>query len=157
MLSVVESVRRGSILSEIKEDAMKRAATCAIVIVAVMVTVGCGSTKVYNTDKTVIFKGSMYNISNVTHYSSKIEAKTSEGDTVDLAGYDKTRFEAFVAKEGTVMVQSLILMDDQTIVYQSATPAKYSQFDKMRKGLGSAMDQIAKFMKDKKKTQLDLE
>jgi hypothetical protein len=135
---------------------MKKAATCAIVIVALIVTVGCGSTKVYNTDKTVIFKGSMYNVSNVTHYSSKIEAKTTAGDTVDLAGYDKTRFEAFVAKEGTVMVQSLIVMDDQTIAYQSATPKKYSEFDKMRKSLASAMDQIANFMKNKKSTQLNL-
>jgi hypothetical protein len=135
---------------------MQKAATCAIVIVALIVTVGCGSTKVYNTDKTVIFKGSMYNVSNVTHYSSKIEAKTTAGDTVDLAGYDKTRFEAFVAKEGTVMVQSLIVMDDQTIAYQSATPKKYSEFDKMRKSLASAMDQIANFMKNKKSTQLNL-
>ncbi len=125
-------------------------------IVALIVTVGCGSTKVYNTDKTVIFKGSMYNISNVMHFSSKIEAKTSAGDTVDLAGYDKSRFESFVAKEGTVMVQSLIIMDDQTIVYQSATPTKYSQFDKMRKSLASAMGQIADFMKKKKTTQLKL-
>jgi len=135
---------------------MKKTATCAIVIVALIVTVGCGSTKVYNTDKTVIYKGSMYNISNVTHFSSKIEATTSAGDTVNLAGYDKTRFESFVAKEGTVMVQSLIVMDDQTIAYQSATPKKYSEFDKMRKSLASAMDQIANFMKKKKTTQLNL-
>jgi regulatory protein YycH of two-component signal transduction system YycFG len=135
---------------------MKRTATCTIVIVALIVTVGCGSTKVYNTDKTVIYKGSMYNISNVTHFSSRIEAKTSAGDTVNLAGYDKSRFEALVAKEGTAMVQSLIIMDDQTIVYQSATLTKYSQFDKMRKSLASAMDQIANFMKKKKTTQLNL-
>jgi regulatory protein YycH of two-component signal transduction system YycFG len=142
--------------SVLKEGVMKRTATCTIVIVALIVTVGCGSTKVYNTDKTVIYKGSMYNISNVTHFSSRIEAKTSAGDTVNLAGYDKSRFEALVAKEGTAMVQSLIIMDDQTIVYQSATLTKYSQFDKMRKSLASAMDQIANFMKKKKTTQLNL-
>ena len=54
------------------------------------------------------------------------------------------------------MVQSLIIMDDQTIVYQSATPKKYSEFDKMRKSLASAMNQIADFMKKKKTTQLNL-
>ena len=54
------------------------------------------------------------------------------------------------------MVQSLIIMDDQTIVYQSATPSKYSQLDKMRNSLASAMDQIANFMKKKKTTQLNL-
>jgi len=135
---------------------MKKAATFAIVIVALMVTVGCGSTKVYNTDKTVIYKSDMYNVSNVTHYSSKLEAKMTEGEAVNLTTYDKTRFEAFVGEQGTIMVQSLIVMDDTTIVYQSATPKKYSDFDKMRKNLGSAMDQIAKFMKDKKKTQLNL-
>ena len=135
---------------------MKNATKGAIVTLAVIVVVGCGSTKVYNTDKTVIFKGSMYNISNVTEYSSKMEAKTSAGDAVDLTRYDKTRFNAFVAEEGTVMVQSLILMDDRTIVYQSATPKKYSEFDRMRKSLDSAMGRIAKFMKDKKKTQLNL-
>jgi regulatory protein YycH of two-component signal transduction system YycFG len=54
------------------------------------------------------------------------------------------------------MVQSLILMDDQTMVYQSATPKKYSEFDKMRKKLEAAMGQIAKFMKKKKATQLQL-
>jgi uncharacterized protein YcfL len=143
-------------ISELKEGVMKKAATSAIVIVAILVTVGCGSTKVYNTDKTVIYQGSMYNISNVTHFSSKIEAKTSAGDTVNLAGYDKTRFEAFLAKEGTVMVQSLIIMDDQTIVFQSATPKKYSEFDKMRKSLASAMNHFAFFMKNKKTTQLNL-
>jgi uncharacterized protein YxeA len=83
---------------------MKRAATCAIVIVALMVTVGCGSTKVYNTDKTVIYKSNMYNVSNVTHYSSKLEAKTTEGEAVNLTNYDKTRFQAFVGEQGTIMV-----------------------------------------------------
>jgi len=135
---------------------MKKEATCVIVIVALMVTVGCGSTKVYNTDKTVIYRSNMYNVSNVTQYSSKLEAKTTEGEAWDLTNFDKTRFESFVGEQGTIMVQSLILMDDKTIVYQSATPKKYSDFDKMRKNLKSAMDQMAKFMKDKKKTQLNL-
>ena len=135
---------------------MKKAATCAIVIVALMVTVGCGSTKVYNTNKTVIYRSNMYNVSNVTQYSSKLEAKTAEGEAVDLTNYDKTRFNAFVGEQGTVIVQSLILLDEKVVVYQSATPKKYSDFDRMRKNLGSAMDQIAKFMKDKKKTQLNL-
>jgi hypothetical protein len=143
-------------ISELKEGVMKKAATCAIVIVALMVTVGCGSTKVYNTDKTVIYRSNMYNVSNVTQYSSKLEAKTTDGEAWDLTNFDKTRFESFVGEQGSVMVQSLILMDDKTIVYQSATPKKYSDFDKMRKNLDSAMNQMAKFMKDKKKTQLNL-
>jgi len=127
-----------------------------VLVLAVIGMAGYGSTKAYSADKTVIYKASMYNISNVTHFTSKVEAKTADGETVDLTNYDKTRFETFVGEQGTVMVQTVILMDDQTMVYQSATPKKYSEFDKMRKNLGSAMDQIAKFMKHKKKTQLKL-
>ncbi len=127
-----------------------------VLVLAVVVMAGYGSTKAYSADKTVVYKASMYNISNVTHFTSRVEAKTTDGETVDLTNYDKTRFGAFVGEQGTVMVQSLILMDDKTIVYQSATPKKYSDFDKMRKNLDSAMNQMAKFMKDKKKTQLNL-
>ena len=129
---------------------------CVVLVLAVIVMAGYGSTKAYSADKTVVYKASMYNISNITHFTSRIEAKTADGETVDLTNYDKTRFEAFVAEQGTVLVQSVILMDDQTLVYQSATPKKYSEFDKMRKKLGSAMSQIAKFMKKKKATQLKL-
>ena len=53
-------------VSGLEGGVMKKVATCAIVIVALMVTVGCGSTKVYNTDKTVIYRSNMYNVSNVT-------------------------------------------------------------------------------------------
>jgi len=127
-----------------------------VLVLAVIVMAGYGSTKAYSADKTVVYRSSMYNISNVTHFTSKVEAKTAEGENVDLTNYDKTRFEAFVGEQGTVMVQTLILMDDETLVYQSATPKKYSEFDKMRKKLASAMDQIAKFMKKKKATQLKL-
>ena len=134
---------------------MKKAWSVVLVL-AVIVMAGYGSTKAYSADKTVVYRSSMYNISNVTHFTSKIEAKTAEGENVDLTNYDKTRFEAFLGEQGTVMVQSLILMDDETLVYQSATPKKYSEFDKMRKKLASAMDQIATFMKKKKATQLKL-
>ena len=128
----------------------------AVLVLAVIVMAGYGSTKAYSADKSVVYRGSIYNISNITHFTSKIEAKTAEGEAWDLTNFDKTRFEAFVGEQGTVMVQSLILMDDQTMVYQSATPKKYSEFDKMRKKLEAAMGQIAKFMKKKKATQLQL-
>ena len=127
-----------------------------VLVLAVILMAGYGSTNAYSADKTVLYRTSMYNISNVTHFTSKIEAKTADGETVDLTNYDKTRFEAFVEEQGTVMVQSVILMDEETLVYQSATPKKYSELDKMRKKLASAMSQIAKFMKKKKATQLQL-
>ena len=127
-----------------------------VLVLAVVVMAGYGSTKAYSADKTVVYKASMYNISNVTHFTSRVEAITTDGETVDLTNYDKTRFGAFLEEQGTVLIQSVILMDDQTMVYQSATPKKYSEFDKMRKNLASAMSQIAKFMKKKKATQLKL-
>jgi len=129
---------------------------CVVLVLAVVVMAGFGSTKAYSADKSVVYKASIYNISNVTHFTSRVEAITTDGETVDLTNYDKTRFVAFLEEQGTVMVQSVILMDDQTMVYQSATPKKYSEFDKMRKNLASAMSQIAKFMKKKKATQLKL-
>jgi len=95
---VVEFRRRELEISELKEDLMKKAWSVVLVL-AVIVMAGYGSTKAYSADKTVVYRSSMYNISNVTHFTSKVEAKTAEGENVDLTNYDKTRFEALPERD----------------------------------------------------------
>ncbi len=46
----------------------------------------CGSTKVYTADKTVVYKESVYNVSNVKVFTAKNEAVLADKSTVDLKG-----------------------------------------------------------------------
>ena len=56
------------------------------IVVAVLTTLllsGCGGTKVYNVDKTIVYKNSMYNVSSVKQIIANASGKLSDGSEVN--------------------------------------------------------------------------
>jgi hypothetical protein len=118
---------------------------------------GCfRSTNVYSTDKTVVYNGSIYNVSNVKSFKAVVTAAVSPTDTRNVLGIDKKGFNAILDEKNPVLVRQVIMLDDQELVYQSANVKSWSEFNKMNKKFKSAGDSLTKFLANKKSTQLKL-
>ena len=116
----------------------------------------CGSTKVYTADKTIVHGGTLYNVSSVKAISTAVRGHTVGGDVINLKGADKKTFSSFVAEDGPLSVETLIMLDDRELLYERRNIKSSSDFQKMTKRLNSAASNINKFMAHKKKTQLKL-
>ncbi len=127
----------------------------ALVLIAASL-VGCGSTKVYTADKTVVYKDSVYNVSNVKVFTVKNEAVLADKSAVSLKGMDKKGFTALLDKEKQVFVRQGFQLDSDELLYQAANVDSWSAYSKMTSRLESAQKNLTKFLGDKKKTQLKL-
>ncbi len=123
---------------------------------AMLSLVGCGSTKVYTADKTIVYGDSIYNVSNVKVFSTKIEGVLSETETVDLKNADKNRINELLDAHDTMLVRLIITLDDQELVYRAKRIKSWSEFNSMNKKFSSANSTVTKFLANKKKTQLKL-
>jgi hypothetical protein len=117
---------------------------------------GCGSTKVYTADKTIVYNGTIYNLGNVQRVTSRMDGKLPSGDTVNMRTLDKKGVEKLLKENDSIVVTSAVELDGQDLVYQRGKVSKYSQYSSMKKKFDRALNDITKFMADKKKTQLKL-
>lgn len=138
-------------------SAAARRAGCALLLVCLALSTACGSTKVYTADKTVIYRDSIYNISNVQRLTAREVAKTPGGQEVDLANMDKNALQDFFKTNSGSMVTMSVEMDDEEMVYLRAKVDDYGEYSRLERRFESAMKDITKFMGDKKKTQLRLQ
>jgi len=127
-----------------------------LVAVGMIALAGCGSTKVYTAEKTLVYKDSIFNLSGVKQVGSRIDGAATDGTTVNLGALDKKGVEAQLKANPGMVVTTLVLMDDKEMVYERKPVKKYSDFSKMKSRLDDAMKDITKFMADGKKTQLKL-
>jgi hypothetical protein len=137
------------------EAAMRKITSLAVFFV-IVVLMACGSTKVYTAEKTMTYHGSLYTLTGVSKISSRVDAETPDGETLDLRGVNKAQFKALKEKHGALRVTAVLVVGEEEIVVQTATVEKFSQLEKMTRNLDSKMEKIGKFMKDGKKTQLNL-
>jgi len=130
----------------------------AVFLLAVLVLslAGCGSTKVYTAQKTVTYKGALYNMGNVQRVAPRIEGQLPNGDVKNMAGMDKKAVEALLEDSSPLMVSMIVEMDSQEMVYERRSISKYSEFSSMKNSFEKAMGRINKFMANKKSTQLKL-
>ena len=133
-----------------------RRLTVFLLVVCVLSLAGCGSTKVYTADKTMTYRGDLYNMSNVQRISPKIEGQLPNGDTVNMKGMDKGDIQDLLDESSPVMVSMIVEMDSQQMVYRRSSVEKYSEFSSMQSSFERAMGKINKFMANKKSTQLKL-
>lgn len=130
---------------------------CALLLTLGMIALaGCGSTKVYTADKTIVYNGSIYNMANVQQIAGRIEGQLPDGSTVNMKTLGKKGVEALLKENQEVVVSTVVGMDERDMVYQRARVKKYSEYSKMVSRFDDAMSDISKFMADKKKTQLKL-
>jgi hypothetical protein len=128
--------------------------TCAL---SAMMLAGCvASAKVYQNDKTVVYNGATYNLSNVKQIKSKISGKLSDTNTVDLLNADKKQIEAYLKEYKTIYVRMAFDFDDQEMLYRASSVTKYSDYSKMKSSFDNAGKQINSLMADKKKLQVKL-
>jgi len=127
-----------------------------VVAIAVLVLAACGSTKVYTAEKTMTYKGSLYTLTGVSKISSRVDGKTSEGETLDLRSVNKAQFKALVEKHGALDVTTVIDIGEEEIDVENSRVEKYSDLEKMTKKMNSNMKKISDFMAHKKDTQLNL-
>jgi hypothetical protein len=127
-----------------------------LLLISMLSLSGCGSTKVYNASKTVVYNGSTYNLSNVQRIGSRVEGTLPSGDKVQLQGIDKKGFNALLDDNKFIQVTAFIELDDKEFVYRNNQVKSYSNYSKILKSQESGMKSINKFMADKKATQLKL-
>ena len=60
--------------------------------------IGCGGTKVYTADKTITYRDSMYNMSNVQKITAREEALLPSGEVVNL----REQLDWFKAEESSI-------------------------------------------------------
>ena len=118
--------------------------------------VACGSTKVITADKSIVYRGDIYSLANVSAVSSKLEATTPGGEVIDVMRYDKRAFNDLLKSHDSVALRSMIVLDDRDVIYEQKTVDRYRDFEKLQKDIRKAMKNVQKFMADPKKTQLAL-
>ena len=132
-----------------------RVLTLAASVLTILLLTACGGTKVYNNDKTVVYRDAVYNISKVKQINSKISGKLADDSSVDLKGADRKQVEAYLA-QGPMYVRMAFGLDDQEMLYRASSVTKWSEYSSMLKSFESAGKQISSLMGNKKKMQLKL-
>ncbi|NNK38544.1 MAG: hypothetical protein HKP03_08685 [Xanthomonadales bacterium] len=117
---------------------------------------GCGSTKVYTSQKSVVYNGNIYNLGNTQRVGSRIDGLQSDGETVNMRGMDRKGVEALLDANDSLMVSAVVEFDQTEMVYQRIRITKYSEYSKLVKRFDRALNDISKFMGNKKSTQLKL-
>ena len=130
----------------------------ATVLLAVLLSLmaACGSTKVYTADKTVIYRDSIYNLSNVQRITSQKLAVTPGGQEVNLANMDTRALKAFFKDNPGSTVSLYMEMDEQQLTYARTKVDSYNDYSRLSSRYDKALKDLTKFMGDKKKTQLKL-
>ena len=125
-------------------------------VMAMLLLVGCGGTKVYNNDKTVVYNGAIYNMSAVKQITSKTSGKLSDDNTVNLKGVTKKQFEAYLKEYDSIYVRMAFDLDGKEMLYRASSVDRWKDFQKMQSSFEKAGKQITSLMSDKKKMQLKL-
>jgi hypothetical protein len=127
-----------------------------LLLAGIVALPGCGSTKVYTNDKTLVYRGDLYNLSNVQRLGSRVEGKLPNGDKVNMKQMDKKEINRLLDEHESFLVTSYVEMDGKEMVFQNSRVDSYSDVSTMNKNIDSAMSKIQKFMANKKSTQLKL-
>jgi hypothetical protein len=128
-----------------------------LMALCLLALVGCiSSTKVYQTDKTISYNGSLYNMSNVQKVDALIRGEMPNGDIKNMKGMDKKAVEALLKEGSPIMVTTVIAMDGEDLIYERRNVSKYSTYSSMKKKFESAGKKVESFMANKKATQLKL-
>ncbi|KAA9134007.1 hypothetical protein F3N42_00185 [Marinihelvus fidelis] len=133
----------------------------AAVLVAVLLAAslhGCGSTKVYSANKTVVYRDNIYNVSDVKLFSHTSEAVFPGDSNVDLDNIEKRAFESLLEDHNDeVFVRQSFTFDDQAVVYQAQNVDSWSDFERMNRRFDDALEDLREFLADEKETQLELD
>jgi hypothetical protein len=127
-----------------------------VIALLVAVVSACGSTSMYNSEKTLVYRGDLYKLGQVATITSKVIVDVPGGEGLDGRRLDKDAIRSLLKEHDEFTLTNLILLDDREIVYERVQIGKYSEYTSHAKRFDDAMKQLTKFMADPKKTQLSL-
>ncbi len=134
-----------------------RTLVLAASVLSMLLLAGCiSSSKVYNNDKNIVYRGTMYNMANVKQIASVITGTLADDKEVKLTNADRKQVEAYLDQNSPMFVKMAFVFDDQELVYRSNSVKKWSDYSKMKKSFEKAGNEISKLMANKKKIQLKL-
>ncbi len=134
-----------------------RTLVLAASVLSMLLLAGCiSSSKVYNNDKNIVYRGTMYNMANVKQIASAITGTLADDKEVKLTNADRKQVEAYLDQHSPMFVKMAFVFDDQELVYRSNSVKKWSDYSKMKKSFEKAGNEISKLMANKKKIQLKL-
>jgi lipopolysaccharide export LptBFGC system permease protein LptF len=136
---------------------LARTLILAVSVLSMLLLAGCiSSSKVYNNDKNVVYRGTMYNLANVKQTRSVITGKLKDDTEVQLTNADRKQVEAYLDENSPMFVKMAFEFDDQELVYRASSISKWSEYSKMKSSFESAGKKISKLMANKKQIQLKL-
>lgn len=136
---------------------LARTLVLAVSVLSMLLLAGCiSSSKVYNNDKNVVYRGTMYNLANVKQTRSVITGKLKDDTEVMLTNADRKQVEAYLDENSPMFVKMSFEFDDQELVYRASSISKWSEYSKMKSSFESAGKKISKLMANKKQIQLKL-
>ena len=134
-----------------------RTLVLAASVLSMLLLAGCiSSSKVYNNDKNVVYRGTMYNRANVKQIRPVITGKLDDDTEVKLTNADRKQVEAYLDDNSPMFVKMAFEFDDQELVYRASSITKWSEYKKMKSSFESAGKKIGKLMANKKQIQLKL-
>ena len=143
----------------IDSKANRRLGRTMILMVSIMTVVflsSCGGTKVYNNDKTIVYRDTIYNVSKVRQINTSISGQLSDDSMINLKGADKKKVESLIKENNSVYVRMAFNLDDQEMLYRAKSVDRWSDYSRMQKDFEKAGKQITSLLGDKKKMQLKL-
>lgn len=130
--------------------------TALLTGVAVITLTGCGGTKVYDTSKTIVYKGTIYQVTDVKQISTTVEAVTSDEQTINLKNREKDDIEGLIEANDPLFVRMAFQLDDQELVYAADTVDSWRDYNRLLGRFEDANDDIADLMAEEKTEQLEL-
>jgi hypothetical protein len=127
-----------------------------IAFLAAITLTGCGSTKVYDTTKTIVYNDSVYQVTDVKQISTRIEGVTPDKQTINLKNKDKSAISDAIEDNDPLFVRMIFDLDDQELVYFASEVDSYRDYNRMLSRFEDAGDDIAKLMAETKTKQLKL-
>jgi hypothetical protein len=129
---------------------------CLVGVICAVAATGCGSTKVYEARKTVVYNGHMYNVTDTKRFSTTVDGRLPDGQTVNLVNSDKKQVQDLLKKQGGIAVKMTFHFDDQELVYNDSTVTSWSEYDRKRNNFNRAAKQIKDLMQKSSTTQVTL-
>lgn len=138
---------------------MNRAHTVRSLLIALfasLVLAGCGGTKVYDTSKTIVYNGSIYQVTDTKQISTRVEGVTPDKQVINLKNKDKDGVSSAIKENDPLFVRMVFDLDDQELVYFASEVDSYRDYKSKLNRFEDAGDDIAKLMREKKTDQLKL-
>jgi hypothetical protein len=142
-----------------EDQSMNRAPSLRFVLIALLASLtltGCGGTKVYDTTKTIVYNGAIYQVTDTRQISTRIEGVTPQKQTINLKNKDKSAISDAIDNNDPLFVRMIFDLDQQELVYFASEIDSYRDYNRMLSRFEDAGDDIAKLMAEKKSKQLKL-